>query len=87
VMHCGQEAYPIDVAIAIDHITLSAVEEGLGTCWIGHFDEAPIKKLLGIPAHVRIVELLPLGYPADPSPKEKHRLPLKEIVMMDRWGS
>jgi nitroreductase len=33
VMRCGQVAYPIDVAIAIDHMTLAAVELGLGTCW------------------------------------------------------
>ncbi len=38
-MRCGQLAYPIDVAIAIDHITLQAVAEGLGTCWIGSFYE------------------------------------------------
>lgn len=39
VMSCGQLAYPIDTAIAVDHMTLAAVEEGLGTCWIGAFDE------------------------------------------------
>lgn len=37
VMRCGQPSYPIDVAIAIDHITLQAAAEGLGTCWIGAF--------------------------------------------------
>lgn len=39
IMMCGQQCYPIDVAIALDHITLAAVELGLGTCWIGAFDE------------------------------------------------
>ncbi|MEW5806843.1 MAG: nitroreductase family protein [Acidobacteriota bacterium] len=85
VMACGQLCYPIDVAIAIDHITLCAVAEGLGTCWIGAFYEEPVKKLLGIPAHIRVVELLPIGYPKDPCPVRKHRLPLKEIVRYERW--
>jgi nitroreductase len=86
VMHCGQRAYPIDVAIAIDHITLCAVAEGLGTCWIGHFDEAPVKRFLNIPEEVRVVELLPMGYPIDPTPRTKNRLPLKDIVMKEKWA-
>ncbi len=85
VMRCGQDAYPIDVAIAIDHITLCAAAEGLGTCWIGNFNEEPIKRLLYIPRNVRVVELLPIGYPTDATPKEKHRLSLDNIVMYDRW--
>jgi nitroreductase len=41
-MKCGQLSYPIDVAISLDHISLSAVALGLGTCWIGMFDEAKV---------------------------------------------
>lgn len=87
VMHCGQAAYPIDVAIAIDHITLCAVAEGLGTCWIGHFDEAAVKELLGIPNPVRVVELLPMGYPGETAEGAKRRLPLDTIVIPERWGA
>jgi nitroreductase len=54
----------IDVAIALDHLTLAATEEGLGTCWIGAFNEEKVKKLLGVPADVKIVAMTPLGYPA-----------------------
>jgi len=43
-MTCGQPAYPIDSAIAVDHMTLQAVEEGLGTCWIGAFYENKVKQ-------------------------------------------
>ncbi len=50
IMRCGQPAYPIDVAIAMDHLTLAATAEGLGTCWIGSFDETLVKEILGIPA-------------------------------------
>jgi len=85
VMTCGQLCYPIDLAIAIDHITLSAAAEGLGTCWIGAFFEDQVKEILGISPKIRVVALLPLGYPADPSPVEKRRLPLDAIVKFDRW--
>jgi len=85
VMRCGQLAYPIDAAIAIDHMTLQAVEEGLGTCWIGSFYEDQVKAILGIPDQVRVVELLTLGYPAD-SQAAKTRLPLEKLVCYDRWS-
>ena len=85
VMTCGQLCYPIDVAIALDHITLAAVELGLGTCWIGKFDEKKVKEILGIPEEIRVVELMPLGYPSDPSPVEKSRLPLEKIVKYEHW--
>ena len=84
-MSCGHLAFLIDTAIAIDHITLAAVEEGLGTCWIGAFDPARIRSILGIPASVEVVELLPLGYPKDHAPVQKSRLPFGEIVRWERW--
>lgn len=86
VMSCGHLCFTIDVAIAVTHLTLAAVSEGLGACWIGAFDEAAVKELLGIPRHVRVVELLPLGYPADAAPAEKDRLPLRDIIMREKWG-
>jgi nitroreductase len=85
VMVCGQQCYPIDVAIAVDHMTLAAVDLGLGTCWIGKFDETKVKELLGIPAQVRVVELLTFGYPLNPDPNQKIRLPLEKIVKYERW--
>ena len=84
-MRCGQPAYPINLAIAIDHMTLQAVEEGLGTCWIGSFFEDQVKQILGIPADARVVELLTLGYPKD-SPKPKSRMPIEQIVNNEQWG-
>ena len=85
VMRCGQPAYPIDVAIAMDHLTLAAAAEGLGTCWIGSFDETLVKQILGIPAGVRVVQLMPLGYPVDPSPVPKSRLELGKILRYEAW--
>jgi len=85
IMRCGLECYPIDVAIAIDHLTLAAVAEGLGTCWIGSFESERVKQILGIPKEIIVVELLPLGYPQDPGIREKSRLRLAETVHYEKW--
>ena len=69
----------------MDHITLCVAAEGLGTCWIGAFYEDEVKKILGIPAEIRVVALLPIGYPKDPSPVRKYRLPLEKILMYENW--
>ena len=87
IMSCGQLCYPIDVAIAIEHMVLKATEEGLGTCWVGAFYENQVKEILDIPKDIRVVELLTLGYPTDPCTKHKDRLGFKEIVMYERWGN
>jgi len=84
VMTCGQPAYVIDVAVAVDHITLAAVVEGLGTCWIGAFHEDRAKEILGVPAEARVVALLPLGYPAE-SPEPTSRASYEERVAQERW--
>jgi len=80
----------VDVAIAVDHLTLAAVGEGLGTCWIGAFREDEVKRLLTIPANVKVVAMTPLGYPASPellSPLENsRRKPAREIFSADRYG-
>jgi len=85
VMRCGEKSYPIDLAIAIDHITLAALELGLGTCWIGAFYADKVRKLLGIPESVPIVSLLTLGYPVSGATRPKTRLPLEEIVRREHW--
>ncbi len=84
-MTCGQLAYPIDVALAADHLTLCAAAEGLGTCWIGAFYEDRVKQVLKIPPAIRVVALLPIGYPQNPAPVRKQRLPLGKIVRYERW--
>ena len=80
----GQACGPIDVAIAMDHITLKAMEEGLGTCWIGSYNEAAIKKILGIPDGVSIIDVLPLGYPKE-IPQARPRKEIKELYAFERW--
>ena len=85
VMRCGQLAYTVDVAIAVDHLALAAAAEGLGTCWVGAFDEGKVREILGIPPAIRVVQLMPLGWPRDPTPVAKSRLPLSQIVRRERW--
>jgi nitroreductase len=81
----------VDVAIALDHLTLAAVADGLGTCWIGAFDEQKVKELLGIQAPVKVVAMTPVGYPASPDlihpVQENRRKPLEEILSIDRYPS
>lgn len=84
IMPCGQLCYPIDLAIALDHMSLAAVAEGLGTCWIGAFYEDRVKEILGIPAGVRVTSMLTLGYPAE-SPAARPRKRQEEIVAYDGW--
>ncbi len=86
VMMCGQLCYPIDLAISIDHMTLQAVEEGLGTCWIGAFDEDAVKAILQIPLEIRVVALLTIGYPRALR-ERKSRKKLHEIVRHESWST
>jgi len=85
VMACGQHAYPIDLAICMTTMSLAAVGEGLGTCWIGAFSEDHVKQILGIPKDVRVVELMPLGYPAS-QPDARPRKPMSEFAVMEKWS-
>jgi len=84
IMTCGHPAYAIDVAIAIDHMTLAAAGLNLGTCWIGAFHEDEVRNILGIPQSVRVVEMLTLGYP-DEDPRPRPRKRLDEIVHWNNW--
>lgn len=80
----------IDIAIALDHLTLAAVEEGLGTCWIGAFKEEDVKKLLNVPKNVKVVAMIPLGYPAGANlirpVDESRRKPQADIFSANSFG-
>lgn len=83
-MTCGHPAFLLDLAIAIDHMALAATALGLGSCWVGAFYQDQVKKILGIPETISVVELLTLGYP-DESPLPRSRKPLKEIIRYEKW--
>jgi len=70
----------IDIGIACDHLTLQAAEMGLGTCWIGWFNEKALKRSMGLPKSTKIDVVLSLGYPEEPMPsRDKKRKTLEEI--------
>ncbi|MBN2446301.1 MAG: nitroreductase family protein, partial [Phycisphaerae bacterium] len=79
-----------DVSIAVDHLTLAAVAEGLGTCWIGAFKEQAVKELLDVPADVDVIALVPLGYPATEGlnfPLDKNRRkPHAEVFAENKYA-
>jgi len=64
----------VDVAIAMDHMTLRAHDLGLGTCWIGAFYPKLVANEINLPKEAKVVAILTLGYPA------------KEGTMRDRLG-
>jgi nitroreductase len=70
--------YLIDIGIAVEHFILQATEQGLGTCWMGWFAEAPLRKALGLPKSVKIDVIVPVGY-ADQPNREKIRKSKEEI--------
>ncbi len=76
----GKDHCDIDLAIAIDHLTLAATDNGLGTCWVCNFDALKCAEILELPHHLEAVALIPIGYPAENSIPEKKRKSLDEIV-------
>ena len=78
--------YPVDTAIAIEHMVLTAQAQGLGTCWIGAFNEEELKKILEIPKNVTIIAMLGVGYPKlIPSPTSRKKM--QEIAYRDKWNN
>ena len=83
-MSCDVPGDPVDVAIALEHIALAATAEGLGTCWIGAFKQDQVRQAVGVPETAKVIEVMPLGYPAD-AIRPKDRKPLEEIVSHEKF--
>jgi nitroreductase len=81
----GKDYSLVDGALAMQQAMLQATALGLGTCWIGAFTEQPVRELLGIPAHVHIVGLTPLGVPAE-TPSARPRRESGEMAFWQAWG-
>lgn len=88
--------WAVDTAIALEHVVLAATALGLGTCWIGGFNEDAVRRLLEIPERIRVVAYTPIGYPADKEglmgrtvktiARSHSRKPMEQIVFRERWG-
>jgi len=84
--YMGDLSMLVDVSIAFTHLILAARAEGLGTCWIGSFDNEEVKEILGIPRDVNVVAITPLGYPRDEGFGEPAgRKTLSEIISIDKF--
>jgi len=71
-MSCGQYAHTVDCSIAMTHMILQAAELGIGSCWIGAFDQEKVKNIIRLPDPMEIVALSPFGYPdEDPAPRPR----------------
>ncbi len=79
--YMGEMSFIMDVSIAFTQLILAARAEGLGTCWIGAFQNRDVKKILGLPDDENVVAVTPIGYPDKGGFTENTtRKPLEEIV-------
>jgi nitroreductase len=81
-----QYYYMTDIGISAQSLMLAAHGMGLGTVFVGVFDEEEIKALLGIPENIRIVGIFPLGYPKDEKKEAPPRKSMEEIVFHEKWN-
>lgn len=82
----GERLYSIqDCAACAIHMMLAAKEFGLGSCWIGAFDEAKIQRILKMPDDVRPQMILTLGY-ADEKPHMPPRYHLNNLVYLEQYS-
>lgn len=80
----GYALYAIqDVAASIENLMLQAHEEGLGSVWVGAFDEEAIAASLDMPEYLRPLAIIPVGYPAG-LPSAPPRLSKKDLVKIVR---
>jgi nitroreductase len=81
----GEDLYSIlDAALAAQNLMLSCTEEGLGSCYVGAFNEGTLRKILGMPETVLPVGIIPIGYP-DEDPYITKRLPIEKIIHWEKW--
>jgi nitroreductase len=81
----GERLYSVqNCAAAAQNMILTAQSLGLGTCWVGAFDEDMVKKIAGIPPEARPQIILTLGYP-DEKPPKPIRHPVTHVLYVNKW--
>ncbi|MSQ26435.1 MAG: nitroreductase [Dehalococcoidia bacterium] len=84
----GAKPPVFDAARAIENMELAAWEEGLGTCYVGQIDRDAVKALLGIPAEMELITVMPFGFPTPAAKGQtKNRKALAEIAHRERYGA
>ena len=68
-----------DTAAAVQNIHLSAYAMGLGTCWIGAFNEEKAASVVEVSDGVRPVAMIPVGYALKPASIPGRR-PVNQVV-------
>jgi nitroreductase len=82
----GEKLYSIqDTAASIMIILLAAQALGLGTCWVGAFDEERIKEILELPRNLRPLAIIPVGYPKERIEKSE-RIPFENLTWLNKYG-
>jgi nitroreductase len=71
--------------IAIAYMTIEAVNQGLGTCWVGAIMAKELQKALNLPGNIFVHSLLPLGYP-DEDPKPRPRKDVNKVVFWEKYA-
>jgi nitroreductase len=84
----GKSLYCIqDTAAAIENMLLTAHSLGLGTCWVGAFEEDEVRKILKIPQKLKPVALITVGFSREHvEPTKTSRIPFENITWMDEYG-
>jgi nitroreductase len=76
-----------DASRAIQSMILTAWSEGVGSNWAGFGGLDEVKAMLGVPAELDVLAILPFGYPVDPVGRgKKQRKPLKQVAHRERYG-
>ena len=81
----GTQLYCVqDASAAVEHILLSAVDNGLEACWVGAFDEQMVSRILRVPSYIRPVALIPLGYSKEKT-RGTQRKNITDLVHINHW--
>jgi nitroreductase len=87
VLMDGAKLPEIDGARAIQNMVLEAWDLGIGACWVTNFYEDAVKDILGTPQRMKMVTVMPFGYPKEPkTTRKKARKALEEIVSYEKLG-
>jgi nitroreductase len=74
-----------NTAAAIQNMLLSATALGLGSCWVGSFDEEEIKAILELPDNLKPMAIIPVGYAAE-TPQKHDRIPFEHVTSAEKYG-